>query len=337
MKKLFTICFFLTFVIGANFAQNITDSLIFYYSCNGNLIDNSGNGLNATTNGTLVPDELGNPSSAYDLDGIDNKIDIPYSPLYKVDLPATFKIKFKVDNFPTSFNTALFVNDYVEDFYYGLRVTLTVTHKISIMYGDGGDINSSSRRTKIMNETISDGAWYNLVVIWKGATDMEIYLNCQNQSGAYSGYGGNINYSSQNLNAVIGLGDSDINEPPVYFDGQVDEIAFWSRELSTDEVMEICNASPIGIPNYESSSSVPIVKNIYPNPFKFNSHVELNYIDSGDLTFSLYKTSGQLAQSMAVDSKHIIVERNGLPQGMYFFHITNSSSSILESGKLIIQ
>ena len=337
MKKLFTIFLFLSCIIGTSFAQTITDSLVFYYSCNGNLNDLSGNGLDATTNGTLVQDELGNPNSAYDLDGIDNKIEIPYSPLYKVDLPATFTMKFKVDNFPTSFNTALFHNDYLEDYYFGLRVTLTVTHKISIMYGDGGGISLYSRRTKIMDETISDGVWYNLVVIWKGETDMEIYLDCLNKSGTYSGEGGNINYSPQNLNAVIGLGDSDSNGPPTYFDGQVDEIAFWSRELSTDEVMEICDGIPIGVEDYESIFDKPFVKCIFPNPFSDFSTIEFNNYKSDNLTFLLYNVSGQLIQSIPIDSEKLIIKRNNLPQGMYFFHITNSSSNVLERGKLMIQ
>ena len=337
MKKILTTCLLITGISIACFSQNIYDSLVFYYSCNGGLGDHSGNGLNATTNGTLVPDEFGNPNSAYNLDGTDNKIEIPYSPLYKVDLPASFTMKFKVDNFPTTFNTALFHNDYLEDYYFGLRVTLTVTHKISIMYGDGGGISTTSRRTKIMDETISDGVWYNLVVIWKGETDMEIYLDCLNQSGTYSGSGGNINYSPQNLNAVVGLGDSDSNGPPTYFDGQVDEIAFWSRELSTNEVMEICDGIPIGVDNYESISDEPFIRCIYPNPFSDYSIIEFNNYKSDNLTFSLFNINGGLIQSIPINAEKLIIKRNNLLQGMYFFHITNSSNNVLESGKLMIQ
>ena len=85
MKKLFFLVFIAITISTLTQAQSITDSLIFYYPCDGNLLDHSGNGLDATTNGTLTIDEYGNPESAYDLNGIDQFIEIPYSPLYIVE------------------------------------------------------------------------------------------------------------------------------------------------------------------------------------------------------------------------------------------------------------
>jgi len=59
--------------------QDITTGLLAYYPFNGNANDATGNGNNATpVNGpTLTTDKMGNPNSAYYLDGVDDFIKIP--------------------------------------------------------------------------------------------------------------------------------------------------------------------------------------------------------------------------------------------------------------------
>ncbi|MFK5855717.1 MAG: hypothetical protein QM503_06265 [Bacteroidota bacterium] len=239
--KIFTIIV-LMFMGILSWSQNINDSLIFYYPCNGNLFDDSGNGLNAETNGTLTEDEYGNPNSAYQLNGIDNYINIPYSSLYKVGFPATFRMRFKVNNFPEGIHASIFLNDFVPEMYFGFGVILEVDHKIGVFYGDGGGSGPQNRRSKTMYDTISAGLWHELVVIWHNPEDMHIYLDCQYKPGELSGTGYEVvEYSNQSAPAVVGIVDFTHSQPPTYFDGQVDEITFWSRALQVNEIIELCN------------------------------------------------------------------------------------------------
>ena len=105
-------------------AQDLQRGLIFYFNCNGGLEDLSGNDIKAYTNASLVEDEFGLPNSAYSFNGIDDVIRIPHNELFKPPLPATFRIKFRVDQFPTERNTGLFINDYIENLYFGMELPL---------------------------------------------------------------------------------------------------------------------------------------------------------------------------------------------------------------------
>lgn len=79
MKKLLLL---LTLLISINCLGQVpgyvpTDSLVAWYSFNGNANDETSNGNNGTVSGaTLTADRFGNANSAYDFDGVDDYIDI---------------------------------------------------------------------------------------------------------------------------------------------------------------------------------------------------------------------------------------------------------------------
>src|SRR5690349_14790600 len=62
-------------------SQDLTTGLQAYYPFNGNANDATGNGYNGTliSNPTLTTDRMGNPNSAYYLDGVSSYITIPAS------------------------------------------------------------------------------------------------------------------------------------------------------------------------------------------------------------------------------------------------------------------
>jgi len=85
---------------------------------------------------------------------------------------------------------------------------------------------------------------------------------------------------------------------------------------------------------------------IYPNPF--NKSTTLLWSDpllgkSSEITFSLYNSIGMqvnrfvLPKGLILNGQlELVIERNLLPQGLYFFNIT-SEQGLLSSGKLLIQ
>ena len=95
-----------------------------------------------------------------------------------------------------------------------------------------------------------------LVGIVKGANDMEIYIDCENDGGSYLGSGGALNYLAQ----PGSIGRKDIaNLPTYYFDGAIDEFRYWSRAITEDEITLLCNEEVVDIKNQ-------IIKS---DPYKF--------------------------------------------------------------------
>lgn len=340
MKIFITFLVIALICVGSIYSQSIDDSLVFYYPCNGDLTDYSGNGLNASSNGILTEDENGEQNSAYDLNGIDQYIDIPYSPLYRVDFPATFRMKFKVDSFPSISHTFLFANDFVSNVYYGLEIVLTITRKISLNYGNGSGIGPYSRISKMIDDTLSTGVWYELVAIWHNEDDLCVYIDCEYKAGLNSGYGDSLVYSVPPFNnAVVGVGDSHISYPPVYFNGQVDEISFWNRALEIREIIDLCDEEvAVNIPEqHPGKTDGEIVKRVYPNPFSDYTTFELNLENVQGFLLSLYNIDGQLVRQFPISSSRFTLKRGELTSGLYFFRIENNEQSLIDRGKLVVK
>lgn len=331
----------LILILSLSQAQNVQDGLIFYFNCNEGLEDLSGNNIEAYTNASLVEDEFGLPNSAYSFNGLDDVIHFPHSRLFKPPLPATFRIKFKVDQFPSYRNTGLFINDYVEDFYFGMGITITKTHRISVRFGDGGGIGPQSRRTKIMSDSIIEGQWYNLIVVWKDVEDIQIYLECIDQEGAYTGYGGDLFYSPANYDAVIGVGDFDANYPNVFFEGAVDEIGFWNRALSEEEIKLICEGPQEPHFSYNASAELhPEISSpvrIYPHPISSISTIDLgeNYLEYSQLKIMAF--DGSRIKIYPIHQQKMILDKQDLSSGIYFYQVFNHYGEQKKTGKIIIQ
>ncbi len=73
------------------FGQNVpayvpTNGLVGWWPFNGNANDESGNGNNGTVNGaTLTTDRFGILNRAYDFDGVNDRIKIPFNNIYSND------------------------------------------------------------------------------------------------------------------------------------------------------------------------------------------------------------------------------------------------------------
>jgi hypothetical protein len=63
---------------------------------------------------------------------------------------------------------------------------------------------------------------------------MDIYINGMNDGGTYGGIGGPLVYS--NAPANIGRHDSYMPGPEDYFQGTIDELKYYNRVLSFQEV-----------------------------------------------------------------------------------------------------
>lgn len=272
-------------IVGVSFAQlgfsqGLTDGLLAYYKFNGDAVDYSGNGYHATVNGPLlVEDENGNPGSAYYFDGVDDYIDLPNVSALKPEFPFTYSIVVKLENI-TQVGSCMFTNDFEENNYHGSHAAMSSdgTGRIALTVGGGqGGTSPNNRRTKWSDAGIVPLKWYRLTFITRGATDMDIYIDCVNAGGWYEGTGSTqIAYSS--VQGSFGRKDANVGLPPYYFEGTISDFAFWNRELTVDEVESLCS----GILGVESTLNGNSDHVIYPNPtngqFTLNFPTEQHYV-----------------------------------------------------------
>jgi len=81
---------------------------------------------------------------------------------------------------------------------------------------------------------------------------MDIYVNGKNDCGFYSGTGGPISYNPI-LGGNSGITDgSTLPSPLGYFHGALDDIRFWSRALSEQEIASLQDVPP-GLVNIDTT------------------------------------------------------------------------------------
>lgn len=100
----------------------------------------------------------------------------------------------------------------------------------------------------------TDGTWYHIVYVYNG-TNVKCYIN-NSLFDTVSPPGGSYNTGSTYLNISSRAGHNSIEG----HDGIIDEVGFWSKALSTDEITDLYNSGN-GLP-YEASTSIKTVKGL---------------------------------------------------------------------------
>ena len=313
-------------------AQNLSDSLIVYYDFSGNTHDNSGNGFNATNVGaTLVADRNGTPNSAYYFDGIDDLIQLPNISELKPDKPVTVSFWIKPESFDilenTYFNTDMTYNNYT-GFWSG---TAGSSGQIHFSFGDmSGGAGSGNRQSKVSSLSVSIGSWHHIVGVIRNTNDMDIYIDCVDAGGTYSGgASNNVNYS--NNPGSIGSHPANSTTPQSYFWGTLDDFAFWNRALSPSEIMDVCNGAALS----NNDALLELTVSVYNDQlsetvtFKFSQRRDVN------LNFELFDLSGNLVSSAKVTSNVFDLNKGGLSRGLYHYRFTNDQGQFA-SGKIAL-
>lgn len=110
------------------------------------------------------------------------------------------------------------------------RVGLTSTTSIRVDTSTNG---VASTEGTVTTSTINTGSWYH-VVVSKTGTSATVYLNGTSQGSA------TVNSSQYNGAGAFTIGA--IGNPTNYFDGIIDEVAIWSRAITSTEVTELYNS-----------------------------------------------------------------------------------------------
>lgn len=268
-------------------AQNLDSLLLLYYPFSGNANDASGNGFHGTVyNATLTDDRFGNPNKAYYFNGIDSHVEFPNITELKPPLPITLAFWIKLNDYADA-NTRVLTTSYSLDSYCGISVN---THGgiVGIGYGDGtpNSTGPQNRRSKSGTTVMQLNQWYFITLVIKGPQNMDLYINCLNDGGTYSGTGGSMAYSTNSGS----LGRYDMwNLVPSYFFGKLDEIRYWSRALSADEVNKLCELTSI-----EESINSDLQNNLllFPNPASNVLNITTEAF-SGKFTYRIVNAIGE--------------------------------------------
>jgi hypothetical protein len=245
MRKVLIVISFLSlvFLSTEESIAALNDGLVAYYSFNGNADDESGNGLDAAVYGAaLTSDVAGVPNSAYefyenDLQAV-SYITLPDSSDFN-NLDNEFSISFwGVFN-----NHGIIMDknpsDYVSEnswFIYSGGMN----NNIGMRVGNG---TSMSHDVSSNASIVNDSAWHHIAMVRdKSAGTIELYVD-----GNLDTVGNGI-YNTLINNEVIHLGAFDWSDyemdPATTFDGKLDEIRFYNRTLSVNEVQQLATIIP---------------------------------------------------------------------------------------------
>lgn len=294
-----------------------SNGLIGYWPFNGNANDVSGNGNNGTVNGaTLTTDRFGNPSSAYNFDGIDDWINGIINNSNLND--CSFSVWINTPNITGGSFIHLGRdngNPYCNGIGFG-NYNVPNNNNLVGHYSCTGFFNSSAN--------FNSNQWY-LCTMVRQNNILKFYINSSFISQvSTSGLNNPENY--------FWFGTTYQNYLSLY-SGKLDDIGIWNRALTQAEITGLYSSL---------STSQNIADNtitIYPNPA--NDHIT---IDCGNLTnvvgyqIKIVNTLGQEVFSGAMNTQQYVVPLNTWTgTGVYFVKIYDANNNLLNTKKIILQ
>jgi hypothetical protein len=335
LLKLLVIVVIEAMLQGPLFGQvNSDSSLVAYWSFNGNAIDASGKGNDGTVIGaTPVFNRFANDSSAYSFDGVDDLIEL--GDVLDNDVAVLpFNISFWILKTEISGKwEGIFHSDDTAN-NIGIMLQISPNNQIRINYGDGKALAPWGRRSKYSSSSIPLNEWIHIVTIVKGATDMTIYFNSEDDGGRYEGSSGDMRHSSAPARIGVGAG--------AYMSGTLDELCIYNRALSASEVDSLFRGGiKTSVDTHASiHPGVFALSQNYPNPFNPTTTVEFSLPKSGHVTLTIFDIMGReveilVDQPFAAGNYKVDWDAGGQESGMYFYRI-QVGSDFTRTKKLIL-
>jgi hypothetical protein len=348
----------------ATMAQNVpnyvpTNGLVGWWPFNGNANDESGNGNNGTVNGaSLTNDRFGNTGKAYYFDGLSNYIATNYSGILgNSDRSISFWAKhIEVFNpnqcASCSRKPVISYGSNIQGpsqigggFYCEFNIGVT---------GISFDGNETAAAYST-NSPVNDNNWHHYVYVLNNVTNassVKIY-----QDGILLNTPSYTYLPNFNLNTTLGtnmdFGRRTFNQQnPYYYKGSIDDIGFWNRALTQQEITDIYNGNicyqtitvtdtlliNMGLTGFNPVTYNNTIK-IFPNPT--NDHITINYGDFASLNGYQLKITNSLGQQMfqtAINQQSSYISlASWTGNGLYFVHIIDPQGNTIDIRKIVLQ
>ncbi|QAA81729.1 T9SS type A sorting domain-containing protein [Aequorivita sp. H23M31] len=297
---------FLLLLISFPCLSQIDRNMLLHYKFDGNTLDETANNFHGLpSNITYVEDRFGNENSAVYFNGTNSFVDLPNVQELKPQLPVSFSFWIKYDSSNYQ-DRAVFNTSFEEDISSGIFFNAeAVSGKYGVSFGDGSfAYTPNTRRSYTSNQTVVNNIWHNITLVINGPLEMEIYIDCKEAGGTYSGFGGDLFYSL--TPGSLGRHDRDLANPADYFRGSMDDFKFWDRALNQEEIYLLCEN--LGTPEIKESSFI-----IHPNPAQ--NLLQIEGIWDEDTSFQIFDSFGKLVRSHSLTRETDISD---LSNGLYY-------------------
>jgi hypothetical protein len=215
---------------------SLTTELVAYYPFSGDAEDASGNGNHGLVVGaTLIPDRFGNRDNAYQFDGIDDIIEVPFDPSLNLNFRGSISLWLKYEpQAPDTYYTLVEKSDPDRGGHarYGMWI---IGNRAEFCI----DSASAGFQQCLDSEVaLRPGEWHHIAGVTNGDS-LTIYIDGQ-AAGSSSYPRDSISVSGFELF----MGADLYNDQVVYLAGGLDDIRLYRRALSPDEVQQLFTETP---------------------------------------------------------------------------------------------
>ena len=231
-------------------SANLQTGLVAFYPFTGNASDVSGNNNVLTANGvTLTTDRFGRSNSAYSFTNTQTSVTnylkaVNPTPFAKntYTISAWFNSRQFYPNIGgVTYNYQSIVFYSPQWYVYGPAYHLALQHaNNSVLEGGNWTATNTNQAVTTANGSIAVNQWYHVVLSFDGTT-IKMYKDGQ----LVASRAGTISFANQ-VQFLIGGGGDGPSPGGIYggFNGKIDDVGFWDRALTTNEVQELYNGRP---------------------------------------------------------------------------------------------
>lgn len=249
---------------------DLNKGLMMYLPFNGNTLDASPNGNNATNFGaTLTADQWGNTNSAYLFNGTSNYMRIANAASLQCDTQITLCARVNVRGFYDGLckaNSIISKEDLDQTpGYYSLRFNASNNISSSCTFQDTNNQNfygsyyGHAPSISVLNNPpyIVKDKWYCLVYTFDGTT-IKMFVDgiFRYSMAASTKIGKNL--------IDVSLGKTSNPDYPYWFNGIMDEVRIYNRALNIMEIDSVCsktNPKQTSIKEHKENTLLPIISN----------------------------------------------------------------------------
>lgn len=323
---------------------SLINGLVGYWPFCGNANDQSGNNLNGIVTGaTLTTDRFGNSNSAYNFNGISNKIEVNDNTQLQL---TTFSVSLWV-NATSGYslvNKSNWSDGSLETFNIGLGTNLlnsSIKMNSNCFAGQGWN-NITTNTGSLYN------SWKHIVVVFNGSNVKHFVNGVQVNSQSLVGlmdtcFGGKLKFGAW------------WQSSPDYLNGKLDDIGIWNRALTQQEITQLYNQNQcitnitvtdtliinVGQLSFENPILYANNISIFPNPA--STDININFNNITNLNGGSIKIINSLGQQVATTSITTTGTNSTMSlstwggTGLYFVQILNPQGQIVDIKKILLQ